>query len=131
MGIRVGIDIVDVARFERALERWPRLADRLFSPNEKLYAIERARSAEHLAARVAAKEATFKALGVGWPKVSWRDVQVVSDRGRPSLVLKGKAAELAGRSKAAVSLSHDGGIAIAQVMLVDIAPLVSWDEPDV
>jgi holo-[acyl-carrier protein] synthase len=115
--IRVGVDVVDIARLGRALERYPRLADRLFTPREKLYARERARPVEHLAARVAAKEATFKALGYGWPRVSWLEVEVVSDRGRPSLVLTGRAAELARGETPSVSLSHDGGIAIAQVIL--------------
>lgn len=117
--IRVGVDVVHIARLSRVLERYPKLADRLFTPDEKLYARERARPVEHFAARVAAKEATFKALGSGWPTVSWLEVEVISDRGRPSLALSGKAAELAGRGVPSVSLSHDGGIAIAQVILSD------------
>lgn len=120
--IRVGVDVVDIARFGRVLERHPRLADRMFTSGEKLYARERARPVEHLAARVAAKEATFKALGSGWPRVSWLEVEVVSDRGRPSLVLSGRAAELARGGLPSVSLSHDGGIAIAQVILTNGHP---------
>lgn len=118
-GIRVGVDVVDISRLGRALERYPGLADRLFTSREKLYAAERARPIEHLAARVAAKEATFKALGSGWPYLSWLDVEVTSDRGRPSLVLTGEAAVLAHGGVPSVSLSHDGGIAIAQVILAN------------
>ena len=76
---------------------------------------------QHFAARAAAKEATFKALGEGWPLVRWTDVEVVSgeNRGRPSLVLTGHAAELAGEATPLVSLAHDAGVAIAEVLLVD------------
>lgn len=115
--IRHGVDVVDIGRLEVALDRWPRLLDRLFTEKEKAYAHSRKRPAEHFAARVAAKEATFKAIGHGWPEVSWCDVEVVSGDGAPSLALRGKASELAGDSRPYVSLSHDGGIAIAQVIL--------------
>lgn len=115
--IRIGIDIVEIARLERALSRWPRLADRIFTPVELAYAGRRPRPGQHLAARFAAKEAVFKALGTGWPKVSWKDVEVQSTPGGPSLRLSGKAAKLAGRSPAMVSISHDGGLAVAQVVL--------------
>jgi holo-[acyl-carrier protein] synthase len=121
--ISVGIDLVDVARLEQALEQWPRLHERVFTDGERHYVQGRARPGQHLAARWAAKEATFKALGVGWPSISWHDVQVVPlDEGRrPGLALSGKAAELAGDSYFSVSLSHDAGIAIAEVILVRIA----------
>jgi holo-[acyl-carrier protein] synthase len=114
----IGIDIVDVARLERLLARWPRMAGRLFTDAELSYSSGRHRPAQHLAARFAAKEATFKALGSGWPAVAWHDVEVVpTDRG-PRLALRGRAAELAGGAQGMVSLSHDGGMAIAQVLLV-------------
>lgn len=116
--IRIGIDVVDIARLSRILDQWPRLAERLFTQTERHYAARRARPAEHLAARLAAKEAAFKALGVGWPAVAWHDVQVVSTGGRPELVLNGKAAELAGEARRCVSLTHDAGIALAEVLLV-------------
>lgn len=117
--IRIGVDVVDIARLEDRLARWPRLADRLFTAGELDYSYGRPRPSDHLAARIAAKEATFKALGAGWPKVSWTDVEVARTNGRPSLVLSGKAAKLAGTASASVSLSHDAGVAVAQVLLVD------------
>lgn len=117
--IRIGVDVVDVARLEDRLARWPRLANRLFTPGELEYSRARPRPSDHLAARVAAKEATFKALGVGWPEVAWTDVGVERSDGRPSLVLTGRAAELAGSASTSVSLSHDAGVAVAQVLLVD------------
>lgn len=119
--IRLGIDVVDIARLADRMATWPRLADRLFTPAEQAYALGRTNPAQHFAARVAAKEAAFKALGEGWPRVSWTEVEVVSgaDRRRPSLRLTGRAADLAGGSTAMVSMSHDAGIAIAEVLLVD------------
>ena len=115
--IRTGVDIVDVARFAAALTAWPRLAERLFTDSERAYAAARPRPMESLAARFAAKEATMKALGTGWPKVSWQDIEVVRGSGRPELALTGRAATLAGEGRLALSLAHDGGIAIAQVIL--------------
>jgi holo-[acyl-carrier protein] synthase len=115
--LSVGIDIVDVARLEAALARWPRLAQRLFTDEERRYAASRPHPAASLAARFAAKEATMKALGEGWPKVSWRDIEVVRRSGSPEVRLTGRALELCGDGRLAISLSHDGGVAVAQVVL--------------
>jgi holo-[acyl-carrier protein] synthase len=115
--IQTGIDVVEVARLEAALERWPRLAARLFTAEELRYAATRPRPAESLAARFAAKEATMKALGEGWPKVSWQDIEIVRGDSRPELRLTGRAAALAGDGRLAVSLAHDGGVAVAQVIV--------------
>ncbi|MGZ5419872.1 MAG: holo-ACP synthase, partial [Solirubrobacterales bacterium] len=60
----VGVDLLEIGRLERALERHPRLAERLFTERELSYARARARPGRHLAARFAAKEATVKALGL-------------------------------------------------------------------
>ena len=115
--IHTGIDVVQVARLEAALERWPRLAERVFTDDERRYAAARPHPVESLAARFAAKEATMKALGVGWPRISWQDIEVVRGKGRPELRLTGRAAALAGGGRLAVSLAHDGGVAVAQVIL--------------
>jgi holo-[acyl-carrier protein] synthase len=119
--IRLGVDVVDIARLELRMQTWPGLVERLFTPAEQAYCLSRPSPAQHFAARVAAKEATFKALGKGWPGVSWTEVEVVSgaDRTRPSLLLTGRAAELAGDCTALLSIAHDAGIAMAEVLLVD------------
>ncbi len=65
MAAGVGIDLIEIERVERALERRPRLAERLFTDAELAYARDRARPGRHLAARFAAKEAAIKALGLG------------------------------------------------------------------
>lgn len=116
--IHTGVDVVSVARLEAALARSPRLADRLFTAEEQRYAATRPHPMESLAVRFAAKEATFKALGRGWPRLSWREVEVVkAPTGRPELALHGRAAALAGGAHLSVSLAHDGGLAIATVIV--------------
>jgi holo-[acyl-carrier protein] synthase len=113
----VGLDLLDVDRFERALARRPRLAQRLFTEGELAYAAGRARPAQHLAARFCAKEAVSKALGLsGW---SFRDVEVVSSGGAPQLRLSGTVAERARELQAepAVSLTHTDTTAGAVAIL--------------
>jgi holo-[acyl-carrier protein] synthase len=98
----VGIDLIEIDRVERALERRPRLAERLFTPAELAYAGERARPGRHLAARFAAKEAVIKALGRGVPP---REIEVLSGE-PPTLRLHGRAADAAGDAEIAISLTH-------------------------
>ncbi len=112
----IGIDLLEIDRLERALERRPRLAERLFTAAEREYAAARARPAQHLAARFCAKEAVAKALGLsGW---AFRDVEVVAADGAPSVRLAGAAAVRAGGRAVSVSLTHTrstaGAVAIAE-----------------
>jgi holo-[acyl-carrier protein] synthase len=102
VALSVGIDLIEIERVERALERRPRLANRLFTPDELAYARARARPGRHLAARFAAKEAVIKALGQGVPP---RQIEVVSGE-PPTLRLHGQAAEAAGDAEIAISLTH-------------------------
>jgi holo-[acyl-carrier protein] synthase len=89
----VGIDLLEIERLERAIERRPRLAERLFTDAEREYAASRARPGQHLAARFCAKEAVAKALGMeAW---SFRDVEVLGRDGPPELRLHGTVAERA------------------------------------
>jgi holo-[acyl-carrier protein] synthase len=113
----VGIDLLEIERLEQALERRPRLADRLFTDAERSYAAERARPGQHLAARFCAKEAVAKALRLeAW---SFRDVEVTSAGGPPEVTLHGaaeaRAAELGVSVR--ISLTHTrseaGAVAIA------------------
>jgi holo-[acyl-carrier protein] synthase len=114
----VGADLVEVARIERALRRWPGLLERMFTEDEQDVCLASRSAEERLAARFAAKEAAFKALGRGWPEIDYRDVEVrTAHDGAPSLLLSGRAAALAGTRDAAVSMAHAGGIAMAQVVL--------------
>jgi holo-[acyl-carrier protein] synthase len=112
--VGVGIDVVDVARLARALQRTPRLADRLFTATER-----RSGRPEQLAARFAAKEATAKALGAPGG-LRWQDAEVVvEESGRPRLAVSGGVAEEAeaqGIRTWHLSMSHDGGVATAVVV---------------
>ena len=122
--IRVGVDIVDVGRIKKLMEDLPRFVNRVFTDAEQTYCLSKPRPHEHLAARFAAKEAAFKAIGSGWPHLSWHDVEVTrSNGGPPKLEIRGRALELAGACTPKVSLAHDGGMAIAEVLLVSRPPL--------
>jgi holo-[acyl-carrier protein] synthase len=102
VALAVGIDLIEIDRIERALERRPRLAERLFTAGELAYAEKRARPGRHLAARFAAKEAVIKALGQGVPP---REIEVVGGE-PPTVRLHGQAAEVAGDAQIAISLTH-------------------------
>ena len=101
----IGLDLLEIDRFERALERRPRLGERLFTDAERAYAAARPRPAQHLAARFCAKEAVAKALAIegGW---AFRDVEVVPTAAAPEVRLSGRAAEAAAGRDVRISLTH-------------------------
>jgi holo-[acyl-carrier protein] synthase len=107
----VGIDLLDIERLERALERRPRLAERLFTDAERAYAAAKARPVMHLAARFCAKEAVAKALGL--TRWSFRDVEVVATGGQPEVRLSGSVAKRAEELgvRARISLTHTDTVA--------------------
>ena len=118
MIIGIGVDVVDLARFERATSRTPGVLTRLFAESEQWEGGAR-RSLSSLAARFAAKEAVIKAIGDS-TGVRWHDMAVVSDGLRnPSIeVYNGLADIVAARGITSIhlSVSHDAGIAIAYVI---------------
>jgi NAD(P)H-hydrate epimerase len=118
----VGIDLVDVDRFRKSLERRPALIERLFTASEQEYARRHADPAERFAVRFAAKEATLKSMGVGIGAVGWHDIEVVrAADGRPSVQISGRATELArqlGIVRFEVSLTHTGALAQAEVLAI-------------
>jgi holo-[acyl-carrier protein] synthase len=109
----IGVDLVDLARFEKQLENTPALRDRLF------HEAERDNSVRQLAGSFAAKEALVKALGspVG---LSWTELRVWrNELGQPILIAQGDSAarlESLGVDKLHLSISHDGGMLIAYVI---------------
>jgi holo-[acyl-carrier protein] synthase len=112
----IGIDLIEIARIERAIERRPRLAERVFSPGELEQSRARARPGQHLAARFAAKEAALKALGLGGLRL--HEVEVEGGGGEPPrLRLHGEAAQVAKREglELSVSLTHSRELAAAVV----------------
>ncbi|MGI9227112.1 MAG: holo-ACP synthase [Candidatus Nanopelagicaceae bacterium] len=107
----IGIDVVDIARFQESLERTPGLKDRLFTEGEKSKGIA------SLAARFAAKEALAKALHVP-AGLNWQDCEVVNlENGRPVFLFRDKIADLIDGAEVHLTLSHDAGIASAMVVI--------------
>ena len=106
-----GIDVVDIARLDATLSRTPGLRERLFAPEERDLSIA------SLAARFAAKEALIKALG-GSDAVSWVEIEITRDDGRPEFRFSGGTAARIDNLGLALhlSLSHDAGVAIASVI---------------
>jgi holo-[acyl-carrier protein] synthase len=115
MASGVGIDLLEIDRLERALERHPRLAERVFTAAEREYAAARARPARHLAARFAAKEAVVKALGLS-DGFGLREIEIVAGE-PPTLRLSGGAARAAADTRIDVSLTHSRDFAAAVAIL--------------
>lgn len=120
--MRVGIDLVEIAELADVMTRRPSMLERVFTEAELAYCRAKHEPMQHLAARFAAKEAAFKAVGTGWAgDITWHDAEVVAaEGGAPVLVAHG---ELARRSRALgsafqVSLTHSGAYAAAMVVLV-------------
>ena len=119
----IGVDIVKVDRIENAVERWGyRFLKRIFTPAEIERCQKRARPAQCLALRFAAKEAFAKALGLGMRKgLRWRDIEVVHDEfGKPDLLLHNQAQRLLEAVEASrtwLSLSDERESALAVVVL--------------
>ena len=117
-----GVDIAETSRLEQSLKRHgERFTKRLFTPGEIAYCEKFKNRAEHYAARFAAKEAAFKALGTGWREgIRWLDIEVVHQpSGKPELVLTGKAEEVArtlGVTRMSVSISHSDRYVVALVI---------------
>lgn len=112
----VGFDLLEIERMEQALARRPRLAERLFTEAERVYAAGRGRPAQHLAARFCAKEAVAKALAMAvWDPL---DIEVVAG-GPPQVRLTGRAARRASELGVTVevSLTHSRGMAGAVAVL--------------
>lgn len=116
----LGIDIVEISRIQKALTRFPRFKEKVFSAQENAYCISKKKPEKHFAARFAAKEAASKALGTGKKGFSWKDIEVARENGgKPSILLSGNAALLAGQrniQKMHVSISFSDSQATAVVI---------------
>lgn len=113
MIVGIGVDLVDVARFEAAIENTPKLRERLFTESEKSL------NGYSLAARFAAKEALMKAVGKA-QGLSFQEVEIVKDEfGKPGFELTGQSHKTVlekGIANLHLSLSHDGEMAVAYVI---------------
>jgi holo-[acyl-carrier protein] synthase len=119
-----GVDLIEIERIARSIDRFgERFLGHVFTPEEIAYCRRKQRSAaQSFAARFAAKEAAAKALGTGIAAgVGWKDIEVRREPGaRPTIHLSGAAASRAaalGVRHIALSLSHTGAMAIAQVLM--------------
>jgi holo-[acyl-carrier protein] synthase len=119
----IGIDLVKVMRVKEALERWgERFQNKVFTPGEVRYCMQKKNPSPNFAARFAAKEAFVKALGIGIRRgVHWKDIEVQrGSLGRPVLKLNGRAVEICQKERIEglfLSLTHDGDYSGAIVVL--------------
>ncbi len=124
----VGIDLVELTRAAKLLARkGDHALDRLLTDGERAYLAERADPVPHFAARLAAKEAVYKALQLlpGGREIGWRDIEVVrSDSGRPTIALHGRAVEVARGAGVTihVSLTHSESAAAAVAVAERVTP---------
>jgi holo-[acyl-carrier protein] synthase len=120
----IGIDIVEIKRLARVSKKWGKaFMEKVYTPKELAYAYSKRFPEQHLAARFAAKEALFKALGeVEKDFVGWTNIEILNDaNGKPAVYWHGKAEisrKKRGIEKAVVSLSHTDNYAVASAMLV-------------
>lgn len=122
MILGIGIDLVDIARLEKVMERHQgRAHSRLFTPAEIDYCTAAGRPGQSFAARFAAKEAVMKALGADGIALAFRDIEVLREAtGAPTIVLHGRVAERArslGAGRILVSLTHAEPLALASVVV--------------
>jgi holo-[acyl-carrier protein] synthase len=120
--VRVGVDLIEIDRVRRALERYPGFRDRCFTESERAYCDSRRNPAESYAGRFAGKEAVGKALGFGVARVfAWRDIEITG-RPKPSVTLHGRVAQWAARIRAGeidLSMTHSRDLAGAVAVVVD------------
>ncbi|OAT86768.1 holo-ACP synthase [Desulfotomaculum copahuensis] len=117
-----GIDLVEVPRIERLVEKYGRrFTGRVFTPAEQVYCSSRRKQAPHWAARLAGKEAVAKALGTGLGRVAWTDIEIIKlPSGEPAVNLYGEARsrlEFLGGGEVKISLSHTDNHAVAIALL--------------
>ena len=108
MIIGIGQDLTEIHRVERLLAKYPRFAERCFTPHERAYATRFGRPGRRYAARFAGKEAVMKSLGTGYRRIRWRDIEITGG-GRPTVRLMGTAlarADLLGVTEVHVSITH-------------------------
>ena len=118
----IGTDIIEVKRLEKIVAKGRQYLDTIFTEKEVEYCETKGRKAEHYAARYAAKEATLKALGVGWRDgFTFSDIEVINDElGKPRIFLHGKVKEFWDQhqiKQTSISLSHSKDSAIAVIIL--------------
>ena len=121
--VGLGVDIVEIARMRKIIDRSPAFVEKVYSAAERAYCDSHAHPEVHYATRFAAKEAVLKALGTGFSEgIGWLDVEVRrTSKGRPYVVLTGRAREVAreqGVREIPLSLSYTHTDAVACAMAI-------------
>jgi holo-[acyl-carrier protein] synthase len=120
--VKVGVDLIEIDRIRRALERYPRFRDRCFTAAEQAYCDSRPNPAESYAGRFAGKEAVGKALGFGVARAfAWKEIEIVG-RPKPAVRLSGRVRAWADRVDARgidLSMSHSRELANAVAVVED------------
>lgn len=120
--MKVGVDLIEIERIRRALERYPGFKERCFTNAEQAYCDSRPNPPQHYAARFAGKEAVGKALGFGVARAfAWKDVEIAG-RPKPAVALSGPVrawAERGGAGAIDLSMTHSRGIAAAVCVVAD------------
>ncbi len=120
--MKVGVDLIEIERISRALERYPGFKERCFTEAERAYCDSRKNPAQSYAGRFAGKEAVGKALGFGVARAfAWRDVEIVG-RPKPGVQLHGRLAAWAedlGAGDIDVSMTHSRELASAVAVVAD------------
>ena len=119
MDLKVGIDVIEIERFKKTMERSKLFKNKLYTEKEIEYCEAQGNPILHYAARFCAKEAVMKALGTGWAEgVSWTQIEILNNpSGEPYVNLYGKTAQIVGQQKISISLSHSKTIASAVATL--------------
>jgi len=121
--VKVGLDLIEIGRIRRTLERYPSFRDRVFTEAERAYCDSRPNPPQHYAARFAGKEAVGKALGFGVARAfAWQDVEI-SGRPKPGVRLAGRVADWARRNEVGeldLSMTHSRELAAAVCVVRDV-----------
>lgn len=114
------MDLADIDRVERVLEKYPRFAQRCFTDHEQEYAFRFAKPSRRLAARFAGKEAVMKSLGTGWRRINWKEIEITGG-GKPTVRMNGRAAQRAammGVTEVMVTITHTDTSALVMAIAV-------------
>ena len=116
----LGVDLAEIERVGRVLEKYPRFAERCFTDHEREYAFRFARPERRFAARFAGKEAVMKSMGTGWRRIRWRDIEITGG-GKPTVRMSGNAArraEMLGVTEVLVTITHTDTSALVMAVAV-------------
>ena len=116
----LGVDLANIDRVARVLEKYPRFAERCFTDHERQYASRFANPARRFAARFAGKEAVMKSMGTGWRGIRWTEIEITGG-GKPTVRMTGSAArraEMLGVTEVLVTITHTDNSALVMAVAV-------------